>query len=135
VIIMCAAVSDFRPAASADTKIAKADASLTLALQPTPDILAWLGRNRVQGQRLVGFAMETHQAHEHARNKLRKKAVDAILMNELREGRSGFATERNELTLIREGVPDREFSGPKSEIALQALNALVEGWREESGPA
>ena len=135
VIIMCAAVSDFRPATSADTKTAKADASLTIALQHTPDILAWLGRNRTHGQRLVGFAMETHQAHEHARNKLREKAVDAILMNELREGRSGFATDRNELTLIREGSPDREFQGAKSEIALQVLNALVEGWREEPDPA
>lgn len=135
VIIMCAAVSDFRPATSADTKTAKADASLTIALQHTPDILAWLGRNRTHGQRLVGFAMETHQAHEHAREKLRRKAVDAILMNELREGRSGFATDRNELTLIREGSPDREFQGAKSEIALQVLNALVEGWREEPDPA
>lgn len=131
-VIMCAAVSDFRPVAPSTRKIPKGEAARTLTLEPTDDILAWLGRNRRPGQRLVGFAMETHQALDNARDKLRRKGVDALLMNELREGRSGFATDRNELTLLRPDVPDRTYGGTKAQVAMKAMEDLLRGWDADS---
>ncbi|HEX8875125.1 MAG TPA: phosphopantothenoylcysteine decarboxylase [Phycisphaerales bacterium] len=85
VVIMAAAVADYRPkAVQTDGKIKRAAAGLTLELEATPDLLAELGSNRREGQRLIGFALEPRdRLVESAKSKLERKRVDAIVANEL----------------------------------------------------
>lgn len=85
VVIMAAAVADFRPkTVQSDGKIKRAAAGLTLELEATPDLLAELGANRRAGQTLIGFALEPRERLvESAKNKLERKRVDAIVANEL----------------------------------------------------
>ena len=87
IIIMSAAVADFRPARYSSRKIKKAISPshhLTISLKKTPDILAWLGRNKMRGQIIMGFALETNSLVRNARSKLRKKNCDLIVANHAR---------------------------------------------------
>jgi phosphopantothenoylcysteine decarboxylase / phosphopantothenate---cysteine ligase len=110
VIVMAAAVADYRPAASMTQKIKRGDAGLTLELEPTPDILAELGRAKGH-QILVGFAAETASLAENARAKLKNKAADMIVANDVTQEGAGFDADTNIVTLfLRDG---REVSLPK----------------------
>jgi phosphopantothenoylcysteine decarboxylase/phosphopantothenate--cysteine ligase len=80
-LIMAAAVSDYKPAASSRTKIKKEQALLTLELKPTRDILKWAGRNKVKGQTVVGFALEDTDILIYAERKLKSKRLDMIIAN------------------------------------------------------
>jgi phosphopantothenoylcysteine decarboxylase/phosphopantothenate--cysteine ligase len=80
-LIMAAAVSDYKPAASSKTKIKKEQALLTLDLKPTRDILKWAGRNKHKGQRVVGFALEDTNILANAERKLKTKKLDMIVAN------------------------------------------------------
>lgn len=103
-VVMAAAVADFRPAAPARRKIKKRDGGMILHLAPTPDILAELGRRRRPGQILVGFAAETHDLLRHAREKLLRKSLDFIAANRVGRPGSGFESPYNRATLLdREG--------------------------------
>lgn len=82
VLIMAAAVSDYKPAVSSNTKIKKEQAVLSLNLKPTTDILKWAGRNKKKGQRLVGFSLEDTNLLENAEKKLTSKNLDMIVTNE-----------------------------------------------------
>jgi phosphopantothenoylcysteine decarboxylase / phosphopantothenate---cysteine ligase len=114
VIIMAAAVADYRPAARAQTKIKRTEKSLTLELEPTPDILAELGRELGtdrRGRVLVGFAAETDRLAENARQKLARKGADIIVANDVTQEGAGFDTDTNIATLfLRDG---REIPLPK----------------------
>ena len=90
VVVMAAAVADFRPKAVADTKLHKADGIPELVLEPTTDILAELGRRRRPGQVLVGFAAETDDVPERARAKLVAKGVDLMVANDVSAPRGGL---------------------------------------------
>ena len=83
VVVMAAAVADFRPKAAAERKLAKADGLPELVLEPTPDILAELGRRRSPGQVLVGFAAETHDVARRAAAKLEGKSLDLVVANDV----------------------------------------------------
>ncbi len=99
--ILCAAVADFTPDTRATEKIKREKGSgLTLQLKPTPDIAASLGATKREGQRLVGFALETHDAEAHAREKLVKKNLDFIVLNSLEDKGAGFAVDTNKVTII-----------------------------------
>lgn len=101
IIIKAAAVADFRPASVSDKKIKKSgmtDASIKL--ERTQDILAWLGEHRKEGQFLCGFAMETEDLVENAKEKLISKNVNMICANSLTTKGAGFAGDTNVLTLI-----------------------------------
>lgn len=128
IVIMAAAVSDSMPSTRAARKLHKEELDDALQLKRTPDILAWLSDHRQKAQRktpfLLGFAMETDEVMESATRKLHKKGLDAILVNELREGVSGFATDRNELTLLRPDTDPIRYEGSKREIAAQILREL-----------
>ncbi len=102
VIIKAAAVADYRPAHVADNKIKKGagDEDLTLALERTQDILAWLGQHKAPGQFLCGFSMETESLVENSRKKLVKKNLDLIAANSLKVEGAGFGGSTNVLTLI-----------------------------------
>jgi phosphopantothenoylcysteine decarboxylase/phosphopantothenate--cysteine ligase len=126
VAIMAAAVSDYRPAASQDTKIKRGSGGFTLELEPTPDILAELGREK--GNRvLVGFAAETNSVAENARGKLARKGADMIVANDVTQEGAGFDTDTNIVTLyLRDG---REIPLPKMsklDVANRILDQVLE---------
>jgi phosphopantothenoylcysteine decarboxylase/phosphopantothenate--cysteine ligase len=109
VLLMAAAVADFRPRERADGKIKKAGrASLELELEPTADVLAGLARHRRGGQTLVGFAAEHgERAIELARKKLEQKGLDAIVVNDISRRDIGFEVDANEVTILT----DRRSAG------------------------
>lgn len=125
VVIMAAAVSDYRPAAPHTQKMKRGDRRLTLELEPTPDILAELGREK--GSRiLVGFAAETERIPENARDKLARKNADIIVANDVTQEGAGFDRDTNIVTLfLRDG---REISLPKLtklEVANRILDQIL----------
>ncbi len=81
VLIMCAAVADYRPVRISDAKIKKSRNDLTLSLEPTTDVLADLAASRKPRQRVIGFALEDRDPRENARGKLERKKLDAIVLN------------------------------------------------------
>ena len=99
-IIKAAAVADYRPVTVAENKIKKSPGDMSIALERTTDILAWLGEHRREGQVLCGFAMETSQLEERARGKLERKNLDLIAANNLKVAGAGFGTDTNVITLI-----------------------------------
>lgn len=99
IAILSAAVADYRPKDVASEKIKKKDSSLTLTLEKTKDILASLGEIK-EKQFLVGFALETENELEHAKTKLKKKNLDLIVLNSLKDKGAGFKTDTNKVTFI-----------------------------------
>jgi phosphopantothenoylcysteine decarboxylase / phosphopantothenate---cysteine ligase len=98
IVIMAAAVSDYRPAATQDKKIKRGEGTFTLELEPTADILAELGREK-KNQVLIGFAAETDSVADNARGKLRRKSADMIVANDVTQEGAGFDTDTNIVTL------------------------------------
>jgi phosphopantothenoylcysteine decarboxylase/phosphopantothenate--cysteine ligase len=127
IVIMAAAVADYRPAASHTQKLKRGEGSITLQLEPTPDILAELGREKGSRSRiLVGFAAETTQLAENARAKLARKGADMIVANDVTQEGAGFDGDTNIVTLfLRDG---REIPLPKLakfEVANRILDAVL----------
>jgi phosphopantothenoylcysteine decarboxylase/phosphopantothenate--cysteine ligase len=124
IIIKAAAVADYRPKVSAVEKIKKNQKTLSLELERNPDIIAEIGKNK--GKRvLVGFAMETQNLLANARGKLKKKNMDLIVANNLREEGSGFRTDTNIITMIdREGRTESFAKMTKSEAAEKILDRV-----------
>ncbi len=106
VVVMAAAVSDFRFKEMRGRKAAKEEIGLSLAVERTPDILARLGRAKKPGQVLVGFAAETHDVAEHARRKMAAKNADLMVANAVGGGR-GFGADTNEVLIIARSGPVR----------------------------
>jgi len=100
VVVMAAAVADFRPKVATDTKLHKADGIPDLVLEATNDILAELGRRRPPGQVLVGFAAETDDVPQRARAKLVAKGVDLMVANDVSAPAVGFDHDTNEVTIF-----------------------------------
>jgi phosphopantothenoylcysteine decarboxylase/phosphopantothenate--cysteine ligase len=126
VAIMAAAVSDYRPTAAQDTKIKRGEGRFTLELEPTPDILAELGREK-GNKVLVGFAAETDRVAENARGKLSRKGADMIVANDVTEEGAGFDTDTNIVTLyMRDGheIPLPKMS--KLDVANRILDQVLE---------
>lgn len=99
-IFMAAAVADYTPAQYADDKIKKHDGDLSIPLQRTKDILAYLGEHRSDNQIICGFSMETRDMLENSRAKLQKKKVDMICANNLKVPGAGFGVDTNVITMI-----------------------------------
>ena len=97
--ILCAAVADFTPAVTSDTKI-KRKGEITITLKPNPDIAASLGATKRPDQRMVGFALETNDEFSNAQDKLKRKNLDFIVLNSLRDEGAGFGYDTNKVTLI-----------------------------------
>ncbi|MBL7937860.1 MAG: bifunctional phosphopantothenoylcysteine decarboxylase/phosphopantothenate--cysteine ligase CoaBC [Flavobacteriales bacterium] len=104
VVIMSAAVADYRPAAPAENKIKKKDGAWDITLEATEDVLAWMGRNKPNGQLLVGFALETNDAMANAKGKLERKNLDLIVLNTLADAGAGFGHDTNKVTIIGKGT-------------------------------
>ncbi len=124
-VIMSAAVADYRPARPAKGKIKKKDAVLDIALEPTEDILAWLGANKPEGQRLIGFALETDNELAHAMGKLERKNLDLLVLNSLRDAGAGFGHDTNKVTLLAPGTDPHELPlMSKADVARAILDRL-----------
>jgi phosphopantothenoylcysteine decarboxylase / phosphopantothenate---cysteine ligase len=126
VFIAAAAVSDYRPKARAANKLKKSEASLTLELEPTPDILAEVSETKRDGLLVIGFAAETDELLAHAREKLERKKLDAIVANDLTREGAGFDGETNIITLIsRRGEPLELPLMSKLEAAHRILDEVA----------
>ncbi len=125
--ILSAAVADYRPAEHADHKLKKqGDEGMTLRLVQNPDILATLGTMKRDGQRLVGFALETDNELQNAEGKLRRKNLDYIVMNSLRDAGAGFGVDTNKVTIL--GADGSRKESPlmtKTEIARLIVNTVA----------
>jgi phosphopantothenoylcysteine decarboxylase/phosphopantothenate--cysteine ligase len=127
VIIMSAAVADFRPAVVATGKIKKNDGIPEIRLEPTPDILAGLGQAKRAGQILVGFAAETDDLLANAQSKLTRKNLDLIVANDVGADNVGFAHDTNAVTLLRPDAEPVEIDlASKREVARAVINTIVE---------
>jgi len=123
--ILCAAVADFTPATIADNKIKREGNKLLLELAPTKDIAQALGQMKRENQVMVGFALETNDEENHAKEKLQKKNLDFIVLNSLQDEGAGFQYNTNKVTLIDK---DGETMFPlksKREVAKDIVNKLV----------
>lgn len=125
IVVMTAAVADYRAAKIQTEKEAKKGEDISLQLTPNPDILAELGRDK--GERvLVGFAMETHQGVERAADKARRKNADFILLNYPTRAGSAFGGDDNEVTLVRpDGTSEHWPRASKREIADRLLSEAL----------
>ncbi len=125
VAILSAAVSDYKPKISSDKKIKKTERSLTLELEKTKDILASCGEQK-QKQVLVGFALETDNEVENAIEKLKKKNLDLIVLNSLKDKGAGFGGDTNKVSIITkdENVTEHELKS-KVEVAHDILNEIL----------
>lgn len=108
IAIAAAAVADFKPKKYVDQKIKKSNAILSLELTPTEDILAYMGANK-KNQYILGFALETENELEHAQGKLKKKNLDGIVLNSLRDEGAGFSVPTNKITFIHKGGTLKAF--------------------------
>lgn len=134
VVIKCAAVADFRPAAPAAQKIKKRGAPVSLELDPVADILAELGKTR--GDRLlVGFAAETDNVLDYARRKLEEKNCDMIVANRVGVEGAGFESDTNEVLLVMRGGEVIDVPrAPKREIADAILGQTMRLRRRAGAP-
>jgi phosphopantothenoylcysteine decarboxylase/phosphopantothenate--cysteine ligase len=123
-LIMAAAPADFTVAEPSSTKIKKAGSKLNLALKPTVDILAEMG-GRKSGQLLVGFALETDNQLENARQKLIKKRLDLVVLNDPNEAGAGFDHDTNRVTIVGADMEAEELPlMSKSELAGRLVNVI-----------
>jgi phosphopantothenoylcysteine decarboxylase / phosphopantothenate---cysteine ligase len=133
VLLMAAAVADFRPAAALDAKIAKAGRDgLALELEPTEDVLAELTRRRTHDQTLIGFAAEHGEgAVDRGRAKLERKGLDAVVVNDISRSDIGFDASDNEVTIVTAAGETRVPLSSKRAVAGAILDA-VEALRDTS---
>ena len=124
IAIAAAAVADYRPAQVANQKIKKKEASMSIALEPTTDILAYMGKTKGE-QFLVGFALETENEVANAKGKLERKHLDLIVLNSLNDQGAGFKTETNKVTFIsKSGAVVPQELKPKDEVAKDLLQMI-----------
>ena len=135
IIIKAAAVADYRPSHVADNKMKKSDGELSIPLERTRDILAYLGEHKRPGQFLCGFSMETEHMVENSRAKLERKHLDLIAANNVKVAGAGFGVDTNVLTLISSAGMTELPMMSKDQAANALLDAILEALRHESGAA
>ena len=125
VAIASAAVADYKPKNVESQKIKKKDATLTLELEKTKDILASLGQVK-KNQFLIGFALETENEIEHAKQKIEKKNLDLIVLNSLNDKGAGFGHPTNKVTFIDKlGTIEPMDLKSKEEVAIDIINKII----------
>jgi phosphopantothenoylcysteine decarboxylase/phosphopantothenate--cysteine ligase len=127
VVVMAAAVADFRPKRVADQKIKKADGPPEVVLEPTPDILAALGAAKRADQIVVGFAAETTDLVANATEKMRRKRIDLIVANDVSAPDAGFEVDTNRAFLLdRHGGVEESPLQTKTALANRILSVIAE---------
>jgi phosphopantothenoylcysteine decarboxylase/phosphopantothenate--cysteine ligase len=125
IVVMAAAVADYRPAEALAAKRPKDTATWTLELEPTTDVLSALGNGSREGRLLVGFAAETGpDGLERAREKLARKGADLFVLNDVSRSDIGFDTYENEVTLLTSSGERTVAKAPKDEVASAILDEV-----------
>lgn len=125
ITILAAAVADYRPRETASHKIKKTGDTLKLELVKNPDIAATLGQEKKKGQLIVGFALETENEMDNAREKLQKKNFDLIVLNSLQDKGAGFHYDTNKITILGKDNKIRNFElKPKQAVAEDILDEV-----------
>ena len=133
-VLMAAAVADYRPAETVTEKRPKDERAWELRLEPTTDVLATLADGRTNGQVLIGFAADRGELGlERARAKLQRKRVDLVVFNDVSRDDIGFDAEENEVVLVAAGTERRVSKAPKDRIAAAIVDAAEELLRERAG--
>ena len=126
VVVAAAAVADYRPKNAAQQKIKKSEETLTITLEKTKDILGSLGAIK-KNQYLIGFALETENEIEHAKQKIQKKNLDLIVLNSLNDKGAGFGQPTNKVTFIdRNFVIEPMDLKSKEAVALDIINKIIQ---------
>jgi len=107
--VLCAAVADFTPISVADKKIKREGDNLVIELKPTQDIAAAVGRAKQPNQFLVGFALETNDEEAHALDKMRRKNLDFIVLNSLKDKNACFGYDTNKVTILKSNGEKHEY--------------------------
>lgn len=126
VLIMAAAVADYRPVTVAENKMKKGEGEMSIPLERTGDVLGWVAQNRHPGLFVCGFSMETEHMLENSQKKLEKKKLNMIVANNLKTQGAGFGVETNVVTLI---TPDWTQELPlmsKEEVAENLLTQILQ---------
>ncbi|NDW11900.1 bifunctional phosphopantothenoylcysteine decarboxylase/phosphopantothenate--cysteine ligase CoaBC [Bacteroides sp. 214] len=124
--ILCAAVADFTVANPTDKKVKRGEEDLVLNLKPTQDIAAALGKIKQPNQRLVGFALETDNEENNAQSKLKRKNLDFIVLNSLKDAGAGFQYDTNKITIIDSKGEQQHYElKSKKEVAGDIVDKLV----------
>ena len=125
ITILCAAVADFRPETQADEKIKREKDDLVIRLKPTQDIAANLGARKRDDQILVGFALETNNEAENAQGKLKRKNLDFIVLNSLKDANACFGYDTNKITIIEKNGKTQAFElKSKTEVAKDIIDKV-----------
>ena len=130
VLVMCAAVSDFKPATSSPRKLKKRTAPFALKLVPTRDILVSLSKER-RNYFVVGFAAETHDLEKNARLKLRKKNCDMIVANDVSKAESGMESDQNAVSIYCQDGKSRKISRASKTIIARQLVKIISKMSEK----
>ena len=125
IVILSAAVADYRPTEVADNKIKKKEGDMSIPLTRTKDIIATLGAGKPEGQFLCGFSMETENMLENSRGKLERKNLDMIVANNLKVAGAGFGTDTNVITLITKEDAKELPLMSKKEAAAAILDVIL----------
>jgi phosphopantothenoylcysteine decarboxylase/phosphopantothenate--cysteine ligase len=126
IAILAAAVADFTPVSVSGEKLKKGKTGLILKLQPTTDIAETLGRQKKSSQILAGFALETNNEMNNAKEKLLRKNLDLIVLNSLKEEGAGFGYATNKITIIdRNNIIDKFELKSKEEAAKDILDKII----------
>jgi phosphopantothenoylcysteine decarboxylase / phosphopantothenate---cysteine ligase len=127
ITVMSAAIADYKVENPAGTKIKKAGAAINLQLTKTTDILATIGKEKRNGQLLIGFALETNNEEEYAVQKLKAKNLDFIVLNSLNDKGAGFKGDTNKITIIDRQLNKETFElKSKSEVAADICRKIVD---------
>lgn len=126
ITIMAAAVADYKPLNTASNKIKKKEDQFKIELVKTKDILSELGKKKKKNQLLIGFALETENELANAKEKLKSKNLDLIILNSLKDDGAGFGTDTNKVTVIDNGGKKKELPlKMKTEIAHDIVNIII----------
>jgi phosphopantothenoylcysteine decarboxylase/phosphopantothenate--cysteine ligase len=125
IIIKSAAVADYRPVNVSDEKIKKSDTDMSIQLERTKDILKKLGETKKENQFICGFSMETQNMLENSRTKLKKKNIDMIVANNLKDAGAGFNADTNKVTVITRDNETEYDLMSKDEVAERLLNDIL----------
>lgn len=129
ITILCAAVADYRPMKKFDEKMKKESSSdvLNIQLTKTIDIASTLGSKKTENQLLVGFALETNNEFDNAKDKLNRKNLDFIVLNSLNDKGAGFRHDTNKVTILNKKGEEKSFGlKSKIEVAKDIIDVIME---------
>ena len=125
-LVMAAAVADYRPAVVAADKMKKKDGELSVALERTQDILAWVGEHKPEKLFVCGFSMETKDLLQNSAAKLHKKNMDMIVANNVKVAGAGFGVDTNVVTLITKDTVEELPLQSKDDVAMRIVDKIVQ---------